>query len=53
MQAECPQAVPFRTQHPHGAVVTPPSVGLTDDFARRAGLYGWQRPCDPREIPWP
>jgi hypothetical protein len=26
MQAECPQGVPFRTQHPLGAVVNRPAV---------------------------
>ena len=33
-----PRRVPFRTQHPLGVVVNRPSVGLTDDLARRAGL---------------
>jgi hypothetical protein len=33
VQAECPQGVPFRTQHPLGVVVNRPSVGLTDDFS--------------------
>jgi hypothetical protein len=32
MQAQCPQGVLFRTQHPLGVVVNRPSVWLTDDF---------------------
>ena len=36
-------ALPFRTEHRLGVVVNWPSVGLTDDFARRAGLYAEYR----------
>ena len=38
-----PAPVPFRTEHLLGVVVNWPTVGLTDDFARRAGLYAEYR----------
>ena len=51
MRAECPRGVPFRTQHPLGAVVNRPSVGLTDEFSvpcwpvRRRPTHGRLTPC--------
>src|SRR3954462_9487707 len=51
IEAECPQRVPFCTQHPLGAVVNWPSVGLTDEFSapcwsvRRIPTLGRLTPC--------
>src|SRR5215203_2082954 len=38
-----PAPVPFRTEHLLGVVFNWPSVGLTEIFARRAGLYAEYR----------
>src|SRR4051795_3783699 len=43
VHATVPAPVPVRREHLLGVVVNWPSVGLTDDFARRAGLYAADR----------
>src|SRR5437763_12040201 len=51
IEAECPQRVPFRTEHLLGVVVNWPSVGLSDDFCapcwsvRRIPTHGRLTPC--------